>query len=78
MGREITEVESGIPITLYRPEAVDGERHWFTYSLDNVPGNLLARDLWTWWTEHGRPTWRYASQAKADIRRFIVTEDVAA
>jgi hypothetical protein len=71
-GREIVAVESGLPITLNRPPAWDGERHWFTYALTNAPGDIRARDLWGWWIEQGRPTWRSHRQVMAVIRGFFM------
>jgi hypothetical protein len=77
-GKEIIEVESGLPITLNRPEAWDGERHWFTYALDTSPQDIRAADLWRWWVEEGRPSWRWPSQIKPVIRSFFVEQQEAA
>jgi hypothetical protein len=71
-GNEIVAVESGLPITLNRTAAWDGERHWFTFALTNAPGDIRARDLWEWWTAQGRPTWRWGRQVQAVIRGFFM------
>ena len=73
-GREITVVESGIPVTLNRPDAWDGERHWFTYALATVPGDIRAREMWDRWDAEGRPSWRWPKQIKAAIWEYVVTE----
>ena len=72
--KEIVAVESGLPITLNRPEAWDGERHWYSYALDTAPGDIRAADLWRWWIENGRPTYRSHRSLREVIRGFFVQE----
>ena len=76
-GKEIVAVESGLPVTLNRPEAWDGKRHWYTYALDTAPGDIRARDMWEWWTEQGRPSYRSQRTLQAIIRGFFAVEQAA-